>query len=210
MKSSFKKRPGSQIELEVSLEPKEFLTYWEQEEQTALAKVEVPGFRPGGAPPKLARKAVNPEALFDHAAREAIHHSLEEVTEKENWIIVSQPQIEVIEATPLEKKEASEKTGFRYRATFAVFPDISLGNYKKIASEIMKERRAIVVPPEEIEKTLEWIRASRAAITKVARGAQKGDLVEADMLFVEDQRTWIARVLFELRRCLMWSDLGFE
>ncbi len=180
MKSTLKKNKGSVVEGEITLTTDEFKPHWEAIYGAALSRVQVPGFRAGSAPRELAMKHVDTDAVFHEAANRAVRESLSHVTEENDWKIIDGPSVEVLEASPLEKA-SDAKPGFRYKARFVVFPEVKLGNYKKIAHKIFKEQKAVVVSPEEIEQSIEWLRGSRAEMTKVDRPAAKGDVVEADV-----------------------------
>ena len=171
MKSKFTKKPGSIIELEAELDQKEFQGYWQAAYDNAFSKVNLKGFRPGTAPKELADQAVNKEHVFEEAAHKAIRFSLDETSKDNNWTIIDAPKIEIQESPLLLK----------YKATIPIFPEITLGNYKKIAKSILKERKEVKVEPVEIEKTINWIRDSRAKITKVNREAHKGDFISIDV-----------------------------
>ena len=151
MKNSFKKLPGSQIEVEISLDQKEFLPYYESAYQKALAGVQIKGFRPGAAPKEMADAAVDKEVVFSEAAKEAIRWSLDEVSKENEWTLIDTPQVSVEDA----------ELGIKYKATLTIFPDVKLGNYKKIAHKVLGEKKEAKVEPGEIEKTLEWIQQSR-------------------------------------------------
>ena len=171
MKSKFTKKPGSIIELEAELDQKEFQGYWQAAYDNAFSKVNLKGFRPGTAPKELADQAVNKEHVFEEAAHKAIRFSLDEISKDNQWNFIDAPKIELQES-PL---------GLKYKATIAIFPEITLGNYKKIAKSVLKERKEVKVEPVEIEKTINWIRGSRAKITKVNREARKGDFISIDV-----------------------------
>ena len=158
MKSSFKKIPGSQIEIEVTMENKEFLPYYQKAYDQALARVQVKGFRPGAAPKELADRGVDKEAVFNQAAQVAIRWSLDEITKDHEWVMIDAPRVEVEDAKDL---------GIKYKATLTVFPEIKLGNYKKIAHKVLGEKKEVVVEAGELEKTLEWLRQSRKEGEKV-------------------------------------------
>lgn len=151
MKSNFKKIPGSQIQLEVTLEQKEFLPYYQAAYEKALAGVHLKGFRPGTAPKELAESAVDKEAIFSAAAQEAIRWSLDEVTKDNEWTLIDSPKIEVEDA----------ELGIKYKATLTVFPEIKLGNYQKIAHRALADKKEVKVEQGEVEKTLEWLQQSR-------------------------------------------------
>ncbi len=157
MKNSFKKLPGSQIEVEISLDQKEFLPYYESAYQKALAGVQIKGFRPGAAPKEMADAAVNKEAVFSDAAKEAIRWSLDEVSKDNNWTLIDAPQVSVEDAD----------LGIKYKAMLTVFPEIKLGNYKKIAHKTLADKKEVKVEAGEVEKTLEWIQQSRKEGDKV-------------------------------------------
>lgn len=158
MKSSFKKFPGSKIELEVSLDQKEFLPYYQAAYDAALKNVHLKGFRPGTAPKDLADAGVDKEKVFNEAAKNAIRWSLDEVSKDNEWTLVDSPKITV---------EDSKDLGIVYKAELTLFPEIKLGNYKKIAKKILGEKKEQTVEPKEIEQTLEWIRNQRKEGDKI-------------------------------------------
>lgn len=152
MKSTFKKLPGSRIELEVVLEQKEFLPYYKEVYDRALAGAQIKGFRPGMAPKELAEQAIDREKVFGEAAKNAVRWGLEEVSKDNEWTLIDTPRIEI---------EDSKDLGIKFKAELTIFPEIKLGNYKKIAHKVMAERKEQKVEPKEIDQTLEWIRNSR-------------------------------------------------
>lgn len=157
MKNSFKRLPGSKIELEVTLDQKEFLPYYEKAHSAAMSQVHLKGFRPGAAPKELAAGAVDKEAVFEAAAKEAIRHSLDEVSEENNWTLIDTPNIAVEDA----------ELGIKYKATLTVFPEVKLGNYTKIAHKVMGDKKEQKVEADEVEKTLTWLREQRKEGDKV-------------------------------------------
>ncbi len=173
MKHDIKKLPGSLIELTVSLEDKEFSGYYQAAEDKAAAEVTLKGFRKGAAPKEMVAAALNHDEIFHEAINEAIRWSLNEIKSENTWTFIDQPKIEVTDGEPGK--------GIKYKATLTLFPEIELGDYKKIAGKIFAEKKESVVTDEEVEKTIEWLRGSRGKETRVARGAQLKDLVEVDI-----------------------------
>lgn len=155
--------------------PAEFKDYYDRERDEAVAKIEIKGFRPGTAPKELAEKAIDKEKIFDTAAREAVRRSLDEISKENHWTLIDSPKIEITEASPMGE------AGLRYKAELTIFPDVKLGNYKKIAQRVLKEKQPVEVAPEEIEKSLAWLQKSRAALIRADRPARGGDAVEADI-----------------------------
>ena len=172
MKSSFKKLPGSKINLEVTLDAAEFKAYYDVAEADALANVELKGFRKGTAPRELAEKALNKEKVFGEAAEEAIRRTLHATTEEHEWSVIETPKIEIVSVSP------TGSVGLEYKAELILFPEVTLGDYKRIAKKIFLEKQEIVVAPDDIEKAIQWVRESRAVLTAVSREAKNGDLVQ--------------------------------
>lgn len=173
MKHDIKKVPGSQIELKVTLDNAEFQKYYDAAEAQAASQVTIKGFRKGAAPKELVAAALDHDAIFHEAINDAVRWSLNEVKAEHEWTLIDQPRIEVTDGEPGK--------GIAYKATLTVFPDIELGNYKKAAAKVFADKKPVTVAQEEIDKTLEWLRNSRAAETRVARAAKAGDMVEVDI-----------------------------
>src|SRR3989344_6553209 len=155
MQSSFKKLPGSLVELEVVLDQKEFKKHLDDAYNYAVANIHLKGFRPGTAPKELADAAIDKEKVFSEAANDAVRNSLEEISKDNNWVIIDKPQVTVDE----------HNTGLKYKVTLTIFPEVKLGNYKKIAKQIFSEFaegiKSIKVDPVEVDKAIEWVRQSR-------------------------------------------------
>ena len=175
MKYSFKKLPNSIVEAEAVLDHQEFLNYYQPVYDAALSAVHLKGFRPGTAPKDLADKAIDKEKIFHEAVAKAAQLSLKEITEDNNWQLIDQPKIEVLENDPLTGK------GLKFKATLAVFPEVKLGDYKKIAKKVIKENTTeISISEKEIEDSIKWILNSRSKLTRVNKSAEKGDVLDID------------------------------
>lgn len=152
MKFHFKKLPGSKVELEVGLTKDDFLPYYEAAHSRALQSIHLKGFRPGTAPRDLAEKAVDRETVFNEAVKEAVRWSLDDASKNNEWTLIDAPHIEITDTKDL---------GLQYKANLTIFPEIKLGNYKKIARKILAERKESKVEPKEVDDVLNWIRNSR-------------------------------------------------
>lgn len=170
MKHTFKKLPDSIVELEVILDHEEFLNYWQPVYDSALSGVHLKGFRPGTAPKEMAEKAVNNEAVFSEAVNKAARDSLKEISQENDWQLIDQPKVEVLD---------SEK-GLKFKATLTLFPEVKLGNYEKVVKKVLAEKKEVAISNEELEKSINWVLGSRAKIVKANREAKKGDLAEIE------------------------------
>ena len=151
MKSIIKKLPASQVELSATLDKDEFKEYWDEVLEEELAKVHLKGFRPGMAPREMAEHAVDKDKVFNEAANRAVRYALQDLSEKNHWTIIDKPQVEIDE----------KNLEFSFHGILTLFPEIKLGNYKKIAKKIFSEKIEVKVDLAEVDKALDWLRESR-------------------------------------------------
>ncbi len=168
MKTKINKLPKSAVEIEVKLDREEFQPYWDDAIALAMGGVKIKGFRPGAAPEEMARRAIDESAVFEKAVNEAVKESLDGIVKENGWSLVDQPEIDLA---------PDSDHGLAYKAKIAVFPEVILGDYKKIAKRIFGEKKKPDVSEEEIEKSLKWLRESRAKIVRVFRAAAVGDVI---------------------------------
>src|SRR3989344_5493544 len=178
MESKFKKLPNSVISLEASLSADEFKPYWDGASERGVWRVEQKGFGPGMAPKEIAEQAINKEAVFETALEDAVRHSLNSITQENDWTVIDTPKVEVVSADCLP---SDPKGVLKFKAEVVVFPEINLPDYKKIARKVQADKKEVSVTDEEIEKSLDWLRKSRAKEIRVARPAKMGDVVELEI-----------------------------
>lgn len=174
MKYSSKKLPNSAVELEVVLDHKEFLNYYQPVYDQAFSSVELKGFRPGAAPKDLADKAIDKEKVFNEAVVRATRDSLKEITADNNWQLIDQPAVEVLETNP------KDNIGLKFKATITIFPEVKLGNCAKIAKGVLAEKKSVKVEEKEIEETIKWVLNSRVKLVRASHPAEKGNLADID------------------------------
>ena len=170
MKYTSKKLPDSVVEVEVNLDHQEFLEYYQPVYDAALSAVHLKGFRPGAAPKEMADKAVDKEKVFHEAVSKAAREALREITQDNSWQLIDQPKIEVLD---------SEK-GLKFKAAVSVFPEVKLGDYKKISKKLFSEKKPILTTDKEVEDSIKWVLNSRAKLTRVNRETKNGDVVDVD------------------------------
>lgn len=171
MKHTSKNLKNSVFELEVILEQKEFLEYYQPIFEKALSEVHLKGFRPGTAPKEMASQAVNNEKVFEEAVHKAVSSTLKAIAEENDWQLIDQPKIEVLESP----------TGLKYKAVVSVFPEVKLGDYKKTAKKVLEsEMKEVKVEDREIEDSIKYILNSRAKLTRVNREAKNNDVLDID------------------------------
>src|SRR3989338_11577560 len=173
MKYTHKKLPDSVIELEATLSHQDFLNYWQPAYDKALSSVQLKGFRPGTAPKDLAGQAVDKEKVFEEAATNAVRATLKEISLENDWQLIDQPRVEIMDS------QSPTDADFKLKAICTVFPKINLADYKKIANKINSQTpKEITVDEKEVAKTIDWVRNSRAKLTRVNREAKLGDVAD--------------------------------
>jgi len=168
MKYTHKDLPGSVKHLEVDLSQVEFSKYWETVHSEAVKEVEIKGFRKGTAPKEMASAALDKDKVFSEAATRAIRETLKEITSEKGWEIVDQPKINIEE----------KADGLIFKIDLVVFPEIKLGNYKKLAKEVFSKKAEVAGTDEEVKEAIDWILNSRAKLVRSVNPAKTGDVVD--------------------------------
>ena len=170
MKTSVKKLSKSQIELEIEIPAEELDRFIEKACFNLGKNLEVKGFRKGKVPKEFIEKEIGKEKILIEAANLAVEENYKKAVLENKIEAVFQPKIEV--------KKLALGNPFIFSAKTAVLPEVSLPDYKKIASKV--ERKEISIEDKEIESALKWLQKSRAKFTAKNQSAQKGDFVEIE------------------------------
>lgn len=173
MKHQIKKLPKSEVELEVSVSVEEMEVFWKIARKKVSEGIQMKGFRPGKAPSNILANAGVEEEIHNEAANTAINKTYPDILLQEGIEPIGRVSAEVLKLAPNNE--------FVYKLKFFVLPEVNLPDYKKIAKEVLKNKKKSDVKKEEIEKAVDWLRKSRAELIKVEREAKNGDLVEVDI-----------------------------
>lgn len=180
--------PKSEAEIEVTIPFAEFKPYVKRAGVKISEETDIEGFRRGKAPYDVVKKFLGEAHIYEVAADLAVRGTYPEVVEKrtaesrekeKNFSPIGRPDIMVTKLAPGNE--------MRYKVKLALLPAVELPDYKTIAQETRKEKKQIAATDEEVNKTLEWVRDSRAELVPVARPAQKGDEVEIDFELRHDK-----------------------
>lgn len=143
----------------------------EREVDQRLAKVgrtaKIKGFRPGKVPPKIVRQRYGAQ-VREEVLSDAIRSSYSRALVQEKLEPAGGPQIEPI--------EESDDTEFVFRATFEVYPEITLGPVAELNIEVPK----VEIADADVDTTIEKVREQRADWRVVERAAATGDRVIID------------------------------
>lgn len=137
--------------------------------------LKIDGFRPGHVPEAMVEKQVGEFAVLTEMAERAINSAYPEVVKAHGLDTLGYPKIEITKIAP--------ENPLGFTATVAVYPEIKLADYKKIAKAANKEKADVAVTDEEVEKQIQDILRSKAAYERLqakATAGQKETHVHAD------------------------------
>ena len=135
-----------------------------------LARVaRVPGFRPGKAPISLIKRRFA-EDIKGEVLQTLVPERVEKAVAEQKLTPVSQPQV--------DKLEFQEGQPLKFRASFEVLPEFSLGNYKNLEIEMPE----MAVTDESVANTLAEMQQRAATFAPVeGRPVQDGDFVQVKL-----------------------------
>jgi len=170
MKADIKKISGTKIELKIEIPFSRLEEYFERAIFALGKDLEVEGFRKGKAPREIIEKVIAREKILAKASEDCIKESYLKAVEENKIEPISQPEIKI------EKMIFGKNLLFK--ASFQVLPEVKLPDYKKIASEISKNK--VLIENEEVEAELLWLQKSRAKFSQKTGPAEKGDFLEIE------------------------------
>jgi len=129
----------------------------------------VAGFRPGKAPAKIVQQQYGAQAR-NEAMTNAVERTFSESVAENKLRIAGFPNIE-------HKPFAEADKEFQYVATFEVFPEVEVGDLKKVKIE----RPVLEVTDADVKRTLEVLVKQRVTFETVKRAAKKGDKVSISL-----------------------------
>ena len=166
MKVSSEKIEGSQVLLNVEVDPEEMEEAIKKSYHRLGAKTTVPGFRKGKAPPEMLERYHGKEAFIEDAAEHLLPEVYDRALDEQEVEAIAQPQIDILQANPLS-----------FKATVPIRPTAELADY----SGIRVEQEEFTVEDEEVTETLERIRSVQTPWEPVERPAQFDDLLSIDV-----------------------------
>jgi len=122
------------------------------------ASLEIPGFRKGHVPENIVTEKVGEAKILEETVDILLKEHFPKIIEQEKLEIIGRPQISVTKlaiGNPVE-----------FKAIFAVIPELELPDYKKIATDINKQRSPApaetMAGEKEVEDVLLQIRKNKA------------------------------------------------
>ena len=163
------------ITVKVPVEPlqKEMSTRFQRLTRTA----KVPGFRPGKAPLKMIEQQYGPQ-VKEEVFAEAIETSFGLAIQENKLRVIGMPNIQ---HKPLNQVHEE----FEYTATFEVFPEVTLGDFKAVSIEKPEAQ----ITDKDVNKTIDAILKQRAQFIESSDASAKGDRLTLTLTsFINDKQ----------------------
>lgn len=157
MSTTIKKLEKSEVEITGMIPVADFESYEAKALESIGARMELPGFRAGKAPAHIVKGALNEMMLLEEMAERAISAAYPKIIEEHKIDAIGRPNITI---TKIAKGNDLE-----FKIVTAVLPEMSLPDYKKIATaENKKEeyKEEVKIEDADVDKALLEIRKMRA------------------------------------------------
>ena len=164
---SCEKLEKSMVELTVEVSAADFEAAIEKAYKKQRGQIRVPGFRPGKAPRKMIEQMYGTGVFYEEAVNIALPDAYTEALKEKELDVVGYPKIELQDVG---------KDGFSFKAEVAVYPEVTLGQYKGIEAP----KYEAVVTAEDVENRLKEMAERNSRMVDLDRAVEKGDIANID------------------------------
>lgn len=168
MKTLIKNLSESQIEILFEISAEEFEKYYQKAISNLTYNLKINGFRSGKVPSEIAEKEIPSAKILEEAAELSIKEEYVKFIVEKKLEVLGKPEIQVL--------KLAKGNSFEFKAKTWILPELTLPDYRLIASKIKK--REIKIEKKEIEDALDWLRRSRASFIPKSGPCEKGDFIE--------------------------------
>ena len=165
---SCEKLEKSMVALTVEVSAEEFEAAVEKAYRKQRGSIRVPGFRPGKAPRKMIENMYGSGVFYEEAVNEALPDAYTAAVKEQELEVVGYPEVELLSVG---------KEGFSFKATVAVYPEVTLGQYKGVEAP----RAEVNVTGEDVDARLKEMAERDSRMVSVEdRPVENGDIVNID------------------------------
>ncbi|HCP24627.1 MAG: trigger factor [SAR202 cluster bacterium] len=150
----------TEVTLTISMDAEDEEPFLNRSYRRVASRVRIPGFRPGKAPRSVIESQLGREALVHEALEFMIPESLDQVLKDEDIQAFMEPQLEVLDMSPVS-----------FKAVVPLEPLVDLGEFQSIRLE----RDPVEVTDEQVNDVLESLRFEAAPWEPVERPVAYGD-----------------------------------
>ena len=164
---SCEKLEKSRVALTIETSAEEFEAAVNKAYLKMRGKINVPGFRVGKAPRKIIEKMYGAEVFYEEAVNIILPDAYEAAVKEQELEVVGYPQVEL---------ESCTKDGVVFKCTVAVYPEVTLGQYKGLEAP----KAEVNVTDEDVENRLNEMADRNSRLVSVERAVKKGDTADID------------------------------
>ena len=164
---SCEKLEKSRVALTIETSAEEFEAAVNKAYLKMRGKINVPGFRVGKAPRKIIEKMYGAEVFYEEAVNILLPDAYEDAVKEKELNVVGYPEVEL---------ESCTKDGVVFKCTVAVYPEVTLGQYKGLEAP----KAEVNVTDEDVENRLNEMADRNSRLVSVEREIQKGDTADID------------------------------
>ena len=106
----------------------------------------MPGFRRGKVPHETVRAHVGEMELLEDAADDVLREAMAEIAGDEHLEVIGRPQVAITKIAPRNPLE--------FRIRYALAPEVSLPDYKKIAKQVFDREEPADISEKEIDEAI--------------------------------------------------------
>ena len=130
-------------------------------------RIQMPGFRPGKAPRKMIESMYGVEVFYEEAVNIVLPDAYTDAIKEQDLNVVGYPEVELLDVS---------KDGFSFKATVAVYPEMTLGQYKGLEAP----KAEVKVMAADVNARLKEMAERNSRMVSVERKVKKGDIANID------------------------------
>ena len=164
---SCEKLEKSKVVLTIQVSAEEFEAAINKAYLKMRGKINVAGFRPGKAPRKMIERMYGVEVFYEEAVNIVLPDAYEGAVKEQELDVVGYPEVELVECS---------KDGVTFKATVAVYPEVTLGQYKGLEAP----KAEVKVMAADVNARLKEMAERNSRLVSVDRAVKKGDTATID------------------------------
>ena len=176
MKVTLEKLPESRVQLEIEVGEDRLEKSLDKAYRSIAQRTNIPGFRKGKVPRRVVEKMFTREGLIREALDKLVPDVYSEAIAEQEVDVIDQPDLEILDMEPV-----------RFKATVAVSPTVTLGDY----SGIRVESEEVDITDEMVDEQMMFIRRQHATQAPVERGVQWDDTITGDVIGTVDDEPFV-------------------
>ena len=157
----------SMVALTVEVGAADFEAAVEKAYRKQRGSIRMPGFRPGKAPRKMIERMYGEAVFYEEAVNTALPDAYAGAVKEQELDVVGYPQVELLKVG---------KEGFSFKATVAVYPEVTLGQYKGVEAP----KAPVNVTDEDVENRLKEMAERNSRMVDMDRPVELGDTANID------------------------------